>query len=315
VFRAEGTIPWVNHKVAEQVATTYSPTVFSRADLLEAGSSGDDITRAVKAGTLVRLRRDHYSYADVDARVAEAVRVGGRVSCVTLLQMLGVFVLKSSGLHMHLLPHMSRIRTRASRSTVMHWSRSTQRDGPRHVVLLGDAVRQSILCQQPRAAIATLDSLLHLGLATRAQLEELFTLVPARLHVLLSLVDASAESGPETYMRLILRTLGVSYETQVVIPGVGRVDFVVDGWLIIECDSKEFHEGWDKQVADRNRDISSARLGYITIRPVASDILFDSNAVRQSISGVLDAFGSRARSRRGRITPEKRLLVAGAQPQ
>lgn len=284
--------------VAELLRATYSPIVFSRAELLDAGSSAEDITRAVKAGTLVRLRRDHYSRPSIDAQIAEAVRIGGRVSCVTLLQMLGVFVLKSSGLHLQLAPHMSRIRTRASKSTVMHWPRWSHRGGPRHVALLEDAVRQSILCQHARAAIATLDSLLHLRLVTMMQLEQIFTRLPTRLHILLNLVDASAESGPETYMRLILRTLGVSYEAQVVIDGVGRVDFVVEGWLIIECDSKEFHEGWDKQVEDRKRDIASAGLGYTTIRPIASDILFDSNAVRQSISDVLDAF--RPRTSRGR---------------
>ena len=35
-------------------------------------------------------------------------------------------------------------------------------------------------------------------------------------------------------MRLMLRGLGCQIEVQVVIPGVGRVDFVVDGWLIVE---------------------------------------------------------------------------------
>lgn len=168
------------------------------------------------------------------------------------------------------------------------------------MVPLRDAVLQSILCQDPRPAIATLDSLLHLRVVTRAQLEKLFAELPARLHTLLHLVDASAESGPETYMRLILRTLGVSYETQVVIPGVGRVDFVVEGWLIIECDSKEFHEGWEKQMEDRARDIAAASLGYTTIRPIASDILFDTSSVQQRIADIVEAFGQRGRrGRRG----------------
>lgn len=68
------------------------------------------------------------------------------------------------------------------------------------------------------------------------------------------------------------------------------MDFVVEGWLIIECDSREFHEGWEKQVQDRNRDIAAAALGYTSIRPIASDILFDSSRVRQRISDVLEAF-------------------------
>lgn len=282
----------------KRLAKMYAPTVFSRAELLQAGSTGDDITRAVRAGTLLRLRRDHYAHPDVDPDVAEAVRVGGRMTCLTLLQKLGVFVLKSVGLHMHLDPHMSRIRASTAKGTVKHWSRKPQTDGARHVISLRDAVSQAVLCQEPRPAIATLDSVLHLGLATREQLEDLFTSLPVRLQTLLHLADGSAESGPETYMRLILRTFGVQYETQVLIPGVGRVDFLVEGWLIIECDSKEFHEGWDKQVEDRNRDIAAARLGYTSIRPIASDILFDSSGVREKIADVLKTAGPPVRGRR-----------------
>lgn len=278
---------------AQRLAETYAPMVFSRAELRQGGSSGADITRAVKAGTLVRLRRDHYAYPDIDDDVADAVRVGGRVACITLLQKLGVFVLRSAGLHLHIRPHMSRIRRRKSLPTVMHWSNRVQEGGMRHVVPLRDAVLQSILCQEPRAAIATLDSLLHLRLATRDQVALLFQALPARLHALLNLVDPSAESGPETYMRLILRTLGLRYESQVQLPGVGRVDFIVEDWLIIECDSKEFHEGWDKQVEDRARDVAAARLGYTTIRPLASDILFDSSGVREQIEDIIAAFGRR----------------------
>lgn len=287
-----------NKKTTERLSELYAPTVFSRAELLQGGGAGDEITRAVKAGLLLRLRRDHYAYPDVDPDVAEAVRIGGRLTCVTLLKKLGVFVLRSAGLHMHLAPHMSRIRAPKSSSTVLHWSRRTRQGRARHAVALRDAVLQSILCQEPRAVIATLDSVLHLRLATRAQLDELFMTLPARFQVLLNLVDGSAESGPETYMRLILRTLGLRYETQVLIPGVGRVDFLVEGWLIIECDSREYHEGWDKQVEDRTRDIAAAQLGYTSVRPIASDILFDSATVRRQIEEIAAAFRPRMRSRR-----------------
>lgn len=275
------------------LAGIYARTVFTRRELIAGGLSRHRIEAAVRTGRLVRLRRDHYAFAGVDANVAEAVRVGGRVTCLTLLQMLGVFVLKSRGLHMHLPPHMSRIRPPAAEASVLHWSRLAQRRSPRHVAALLDAVRQSVLCQEPRAAIATLDSLLHLRFVTRTELAQIFGELPVRLGTLLNLVDASAESGPETFMRLILRTLGVSYETQVELPGVGRVDFVVEGWLIIECDSKEFHQGWEKQVEDRRRDLAAACLGYTTIRPVASEILFDSAGVRQMLSEILDAFEQR----------------------
>lgn len=264
-----------------------------------------DITNAVRAGNLRRLRRDHYAAADINDEVAEAVRIGGRLSCLSLLKMIGVFVLRCTSLHVHVRPGTSRTRKPESDRTVVHWDAWSGHESPMHVVMLLDAARHAVRCQEPRAAIATLDSLLHHRLMTRQQLSGVFVALPSRFSVLLALVDSSAESGPETLMRLILRTLGVSYETQVVIPGVGRVDFVVDGWLIIECDSKEYHEGWDKQVEDRGRDMAAAGLGYVTVRPLAADLMHHAPTVQTAISDVLENLGPRFRSQL-LTTPQKR---------
>jgi very-short-patch-repair endonuclease len=122
-----------------------------------------------------------------------------------------------------------------------------------------------------------------------------FAGLPMRFRALLSLVDPSAESGPETFMRLILRALGVSFHTQVYIDGVGRVDFVVEGWLIVECDSRGFHEGWDKQVEDRRRDMAAAKRGYVTIRPLAADILRPESGLGAEILAIRDALRPRSR--------------------
>ena len=107
-------------------------------------------------------------------------------------------------------------------------------------------------------------------------------------------------------MRLLLRTMGVAYETQVYLDGVGYVDFVVDGWLIVECDSKEFHEGWDKQIQDRERDIAAAHLGYVTVRPLAKDILDDQASVRQALEQIIAVLGPRFSDRhRSRLSTSR----------
>ncbi|MFJ4158821.1 DUF559 domain-containing protein [Microbacterium testaceum] len=99
-------------------------------------------------------------------------------------------------------------------------------------------------------------------------------------------MDRSAESGPETIVRLMLRSLGLRWEAQVRIPLVGRVDFVVAKWLIIECDSKAHHSSWDAQREDRRRDRAAAAAGYGTLRLLAEDILYRPDTVQAAIAGL-----------------------------
>lgn len=279
--------------IRSRAAEAYAPAVFTRADLLRDGMTGRQITAAVRAGLLRRVRRDRYAVAHTDDDVIEAVRVGGRLSCLSLLQAIGVFVHSCDALHIQVPHGTSRLRTPATPTTRLHWHVPTDDEPSLHAGSLTVAVRESVRCQEPRAAIATLDSVLHHRLLTLEQLTVIFATLPARYRAILRLVDPSAESGPETYMRLILRALGLRFQAQVYIPGVGRVDFLVEGWLIIECDSRQFHEGWGKQVDDRNRDLSAAGLGYVTLRPLAGAIMDDAEEVRRSVAAAVEALGAR----------------------
>ena len=80
--------------------------------------------------------------------------------------------------------------------------------------------------------------------------------------------------GPRRWCGSWLRALGCDVELQVEFDGVGRVDLVVDGWLVVECDSKEFHASWEQQVKDRKRDLALAALGYATLRLTAAQIMY-----------------------------------------
>ncbi|CAH0248702.1 type IV toxin-antitoxin system AbiEi family antitoxin domain-containing protein [Microbacterium foliorum] len=279
--------------VAQRARDLYMPTVFSRAQLIRSGLSGRRISSAVARGDLVRIRRDRYALPSTPQDVISAVRIGGRVSCLTLLVSVGVFVHHCRRLHVLVTPGSSRLRLSKETESVLHWRVRSSVDRCLHAAPIAEAVAHSVYCQTPRDALATLDSVLHHAVMTYEELADLFASLPARFRALLALVDASAASGPETYMRLILKAMGVSYETQVYLEGVGYVDFVVDGWLIIECDSKEFHEGWEKQVQDRARDIAAARLGYVTVRPLAKELLGDHTAVREALEQIIEVMGAR----------------------
>ena len=273
--------------------------VFSRAELIDSGYTGKRITRAVAHGDLIRLRRDHYTL--VSQKEADvAVRIGGRLTCHTAIASTGAFVLADKRTHVQVGRAMSRLRSpelrrsrwdRArARAVRLHWSDLRERPAARHMVSLIDAVRQLALCQPPRSVIATLDSLLFLGLMTLPDLAETIHSLPRRYWVLLDLVDARSESGPESLVRLMLRQCGVTPRLQVEIPKVGRVDFVVAGRLIIECDSEAHHSDWEAQKRDRARDVAAARQGYVTVRFVAADIMFRPDEVRLALRDILAAF-------------------------
>lgn len=237
---------------------------------------------------MIRAHRGVYVLPEAweDARVAASI--GGLLGCVSALAATSIFVLAHTALHVHVAPHATRLR-KSERAIVTHWRPLRRQTHPGALrVELFDALLQATICQTPRAAVATLDSALHLGLIDEFDLDEIFRHVPARRLSLRALVDGTAESGPETFVRLILRSLGLSYQTRVSIDGVGRVDFVVEGWLIVECDSRAFHSGWDAQQEDRRRDLAAAARGYATLRPVAADIFDNPDMIRASIRGIVE---------------------------
>jgi very-short-patch-repair endonuclease len=262
---------------------------FTAADLRGLGLTKRQIYAAAAAGGLVSVRKGVYLVAGAPAAVVSAAKAGGRVACVSVLAALGVVVLDAKQTHFHFERGVSK-HTPSTREQTWHWLPLARTPHPRgtsvHVI---DALVQSTACQPPRAALATLDSALHLGLIEADDLDEIFQRVPARRRVLQRLVDGRAESGPETLLRLIALSLGFSVDVQVSFVDVGRVDLVLDGWLVVECDSEQFHTGWDSQARDRRRDLALAALGMTSLRPIAADIMFEPDRVRAALRGLREA--------------------------
>jgi very-short-patch-repair endonuclease len=275
-----------------------SPSFLTRADLVAQGHTRRSIQSAVRRGTLIHVRRDRYLEPDVPDVLVRAVRVGGRLTCLSLLQLLGVFVLRNGRLHVHVRPTASRLRsprdkTRrvagARKRVRVHWTPLVEDRGSECVVSIVDALAHAVLCQAPTAAVATIDSALNKGIIMAEDVRRIFAALPARYGVLASFVDGSAESGPETLVRLMARRLGCDIRPQVEFEGIGRVDFVLDGWLVVECDSREFHSTWEAQVRDRERDLALAALGYCTLRLTASAIMYRSDDVFTALSGLVSS--------------------------
>lgn len=261
--------------------------VFGRGELLGGGLSSEALTRGVRAGTILRPRSGVYLPPETPTDIVAAIRVGGRLACVSELARLGVFVRDSATLHLHITRGSSRLRD-LPRSVRRHWRPLRRSPHPADATVdVFDALIQAIGCQAPRDAVATVDSALHLGYLREDDLDDLFRFVDTKRRSLRRLVDGRSESGTETLVRLMLRALGAHVELQVVITGVGRVDLVVDGWLVIECDSKAYHSDWESQRRDRRRDQALAALGYCSYRPIAEDILYRPELVVAALRGLL----------------------------
>ncbi|WP_256336064.1 type IV toxin-antitoxin system AbiEi family antitoxin domain-containing protein [Microbacterium sp. cf332] len=249
------------------------------------GLSRSEIDRALATGQLVRVRRGRYLPAAAHPDLLTAAELGCRLDCVSLLRLLGVFVLDRHPLHVNARVGSSRLPP-APDHVVRHW-RDDDDPATSVVADLISALAQACRCQEPRAAVATLDSAWHQLLIDGEDVAEIFRRLPRRYRRLRALLDPSAESGAETLLRLILRAIGCRFETQVDIAGVGRVDFLVEGWLIIECDSEAHHSGWDAQKRDRRRDLAAAAQGYTTVRPLAEDVFHHRDRLMQQLRAVV----------------------------
>jgi very-short-patch-repair endonuclease len=272
--------------------------VLSRAELLALGATGASLTAAVRHGFLVRLRRDHYALPDTDNHVVDAVRIGGRLGCVSALADAGVFVLDARFTHVCMPPLASRPRSPRSRfvpltstnrdGVDLHWVELLEPDGGTEAaVSLRDALLQSLHCQSEWMSVATFDSALHQGKVSRRDIASVFAAAPERFRHIEQLLDRRAESGPESVLRMIVKSAGYECDLQVNMEGIGRVDMVVEGCLVVEADSRVGHAGWEKQRSDRSRDVALARRDFDSLRPVSEHILYSPDAVRDAITHLL----------------------------
>ncbi|WP_248175598.1 MULTISPECIES: endonuclease domain-containing protein [unclassified Microbacterium] len=284
----DGVAMWESERRAfrERAGRIIATPVWGASDLRAAGMGGTERTAALSNGSVIRARRDRYLAGDAAPELIAAVAAGGVLTCVSALRLLGVFVLDEPGLHVRVDPHSTRLPP--APGIVRHWLPPI--DAPqRHGACADpmDMVAHAVRCQPPRAAIATLDSALHLGLIPESDVPRVFAALPRRYRPLRMLIDPRAESGPETLARLLLRGLSRRVEIQVRIDGVGRVDLLVDGWLVIECDSEAHHSGPRAYRTDRSRDLALAERGYAMLRLSATDLMWHPERVIAAVRGLM----------------------------
>lgn len=237
--------------------------VLRRTALLIRGASKREIASAVHGGAVIRLREGVYAVPTADPRVLDAARHGGEVACVSALSAHGIWVLdQPERLHVWL-GGKGRRHSHPACRCVDHHDAGGAAFVIAHVAL---ALVQAALCCDDEVFFAAYESAWRKGMLSRTDREWVRRSVPARTRWLVDLARPDADSGLESLLRLRLTRLGVSLQCQVLVVGVGRVDFVAAGVLIIEVDGRENHEGQSLRHKDLVRDAAAAALGYETLR-------------------------------------------------
>jgi very-short-patch-repair endonuclease len=243
----------------------------------------------MKAQGWVPVRRGWYARPSADPKVVRAVSAGGVLGCASALRLRRVWV-PDSALHI-------RYSSRARRSRAGVRSCHPYRLDPPIVGAVDPvdiAVASAANCLGPEGLVVVLDSMLNKRMIQMADARSIVAASRLAHLNLAARCDAKSESGTESIIRLRLRALKIQLRTQVDIPGVGRVDFLVGDRLIIEADSREHH--LPTYQSDRTRDRVAIALGYLVIRLTYEDVVYRWDVVLADIMSVI-----RRRAHRGPI--------------
>lgn len=242
------------------------------------------LSKATREGRIDRIRPGLFASPHLPDAIRHAASHGGALTCSSAPRAHGVWVLADEG---------------QSHVWVGRRGRAYEHDGCRchshyfhGVVPLGRASVETALihlfrCEGDESFFASLESALHLGRLTRPALLRIRAALPAYARWLVDFADPTAESGLESLLRLRLHLLGLVLAAQVLIAGVGRVDFVVDGRLIIEVDGRQNHDGPSQRHKDLVRDAAASALGYETLRFDYAQVVHDWPAVQTAILAAL----------------------------
>lgn len=175
----------------------------------------------------------------------------------------------------------------AAKGIVVHRETVVPQDAPWPVAGLTDVLLHGLRCLPEVEAAIMVESALLQG---RTTLDYLRGHLPGNRNgaarKVLDLVDGTAGSPIEVVARLLFRSEGIFVQTQVALPGIGIVDFLLEGFLIVELDGGTHLE--PKQVKkDRLRNNASTLDGYAVLRYGYAQVVYDPQKIVDEVWQVL----------------------------
>ena len=256
-------------------------SVARTSTLLGAGFSERGIRNAVAAGEIGRLRHGVVALPGAAPDMVAAVLGNGLLTCASATAHHRIWRLHEPA-RVHLL-----CRHGAARAAVIHRGSVVPPDSPWPVAGLTDTLLHAVRCLPELEAAVVVESALRQGRTTLPYLRER---LPGNRNGaarrVLELVDGTADSPIEVVARLTFRAEGIHTETQVELPGIGIVDFLLEGFLIVELDGITHLE--PAQVKkDRRRNNASTLEGYAVLRYGYQDVVYNPQKVIDEVWQVL----------------------------
>ncbi|MFD6053746.1 DUF559 domain-containing protein [Agromyces sp. NPDC060279] len=250
-----------------------------RTQLDDAGYRRTALERAIDSGRVVRIRARWLATPEASgSRRADAIRAGGRLTCASAAQELGLWTFPEPRLHLSVPAHSGR----SDPTAVRHWSRGPVPVHPHALVeppenLLAHAAD----CLPFEQSLVIWESAVRTGVVSLAVIAGL----PVRSRRAMALLDVCSElsdSGLESVFVARLRRGGIPVRQQVPLLG-HRVDALVGDRLVCQLDGFAHH----RSAADRRRDLDHDRrlalAGYTVLRFDYARIMFAWQIVEQQI--------------------------------
>ncbi len=252
--------------------------------LLIANGVGDPVIRtAVRRQRIVRLERGLLALPGADPEFVAARRSRALLTCVSACKRYGLWML-----HEPARPHYWLANGRRTGNFVSHRSALVQRPLQEPVAALPDVLLHSLLCLPPLESLVMVESAVIRGdIEVSWLLRHLRGNRCGKARDVLAKVERGADSLLETLARVLFRDAGIRVETQVWIDGIGRVDFLLEGFLIVELDGLAFHLDSRQFKKDRRRDNAAVRQGLLVLRYFYDDVVHAPGALLNEVREVL----------------------------
>ena len=235
-------------------------------DLLLRGVTRRQIASARAIGAVVTPRRGVVALPGLPAGLSVAAEHLAALTCASAAEHHGLWCLhRPNALHLAANHHRLPPTVRA------HYPEL--RPGHGLVAEKWQVLLHALHCLPDLEALVMVESAAKAGFDPAFLRERLPGKRNARRRALLTEVDRSSDSPAETVARVLFRRAGLEVETQVYVDGVGWVDFLIEGRIIVEIDGLEFHLVPRQFTKDRRRDNTAAGLGIRTLRFTYADVI------------------------------------------